>query len=234
MAVREFELNGSTEGYDTPLRNHALAAPHRRRLVAALREADAPLDTERLTGVVGLHPNTVRWHLGVLENAGIVERRPLASEGRKRGRPRLGFALVDQSSSHDEYRLLAAILASSLAGADDGPALAREAGRSWGGRLVDEVAPGRDGGTAESLGRLVRLLRRHGFRPELTTDGIALHACPYGDIVLEHRSIVCAAHQGIVEAALTRMRVPLRVAELVPQARQGTCTVRLAPTPPSA
>lgn len=233
MPVREFTPNGTAEGYDTP-QHHALAAPHRRRLVAALREADAPLDTERLTGVIGLHPNTVRWHLGVLENAGIVERRPLASEQRKRGRPRLGFALVDQSSSHDEYRLLAAILAGSLAATDGGPARAREAGRAWGGRLVDEVAPGRDDGAAESLGRLVRLHRRHGFRPELTTDGITMHACPFRDIALEHDSIVCAAHQGIVEAALSRMQVPLRVAELVPQARPGACTMRLAPTPPSA
>lgn len=233
MPVREFTLNGAAEGYDTP-QHHALAAPHRRRLVAALREADAPLDTERLTGVIGLHPNTVRWHLGVLENAGIVERRPLASEGRKRGRPRLGFALVDQSSSHDEYRLLAAILASSLADAADAPDLAREAGRTWGGRLVDEVAPGRDDGTAESLGRLVRLLRRHGFRPELTADGITMHGCPFRDVALEHGRIVCAAHQGIVEAALTRMQVPLQVAELIPQAQPGTCTMRLAPAPSAA
>ena len=231
MPVGGFEPEESVDSYDAAL-HHALAEPQRRRLVAALREAGAPLDTERLADVVGLHPNTVRWHLRVLEDADIVERRPLAADGRRRGRPRLGFALLAQASPRDEYRLLAAVLADSLAGAADGRALALQAGRSWGERLVDEVESGSEDGTAESLDRIVRLLGRHGCRPELTADGIAMRACPYRDLTLEQGNVVCAAHQGIVEAALTRLRVPLRVAGLVPLAQPGTCLLRLEPTPP--
>jgi predicted ArsR family transcriptional regulator len=232
MLVGEFERADEADNSDAPL-HHALAEPHRRRLVAALREAGAPLDTERLTDIVGLHPNTVRWHLRVLEEAGLVERRPLASseQPRPRGRPRLGFALVDQTSLVNEYHLLAAILAASLTGAGDGQALALEAGRAWGGSLVDEAGAGSNGGTAESLDRLLRMLGRHGFQPELTEDGLAMHACPYHDLALEHGSVVCAAHRGIVEAALTRLQVPLRVVDILPLPPPSICVMRLEPTP---
>lgn len=231
MPVGESERFTSPELSDAPL-HHALAEPHRRRLVAALREAATPLDTERLTGVVGLHANTVRWHLQVLEAAGIVERRRLSSVAGKRGRPRLGFTLVEQTRPAEEYRLLAALLAASLAGASDGRTLALEAGRSWGAALVDQVEPDPGGSAEEGLERLVRMLRRHGFEPELTADGIAMHACPYSDLALGHDSVVCATHQGIVEAALTRLRLPLRVVGLLPLAQPGTCVMGLVPAPP--
>lgn len=61
MTVAGFEQEDLAEGPEALL-HHALAATHRRQLVAQLRDAGVPLDTSWLAQTLGLHPNTVRWH----------------------------------------------------------------------------------------------------------------------------------------------------------------------------
>ena len=50
-------------------------------ILAALEAAPGGLDTNRLAEAVGLHPNTVRWHLGVLTDAGLVHSAPEQQSG---------------------------------------------------------------------------------------------------------------------------------------------------------
>ena len=67
--------------------HRALSEPSRVRILEALREAEAPLDARELGTRVGLHWNTVRSHLRVLAEAGLVSAR--REERTRPGRPRL-------------------------------------------------------------------------------------------------------------------------------------------------
>lgn len=63
----------------------------RRRILAELEAAGAALDASEIAGRVGLHPNTVRWHLAVLADAGLVGSRP--ARRATPGRPRIVYEL---------------------------------------------------------------------------------------------------------------------------------------------
>ena len=116
--------------------HRALADPSRARILRTLAEAGGPLDAHELAARVGLHPNTVRWHLGVLADAGFVSS---STEPRTRpGRPRVVFtATEEEAEGREDYRLLAAILAGSLSGTETGAAVAEQAGEAWGRFLVE-------------------------------------------------------------------------------------------------
>jgi predicted ArsR family transcriptional regulator len=64
----------------------------REALLQVLRESRRGLDTKELAAAVTLHPNTVRWHLGVLGDAGLVEALP--EQRRGRGRPSVVYRLT--------------------------------------------------------------------------------------------------------------------------------------------
>ena len=61
--------------------------PTRSRVLGVLREADEPVGAAEVAGRLGIHPNSARFHLDALADAGMVERR---SEGRSvPGRPKV-------------------------------------------------------------------------------------------------------------------------------------------------
>ena len=114
--------------------HRALADEHRTRIVDELQRAPHGLDAYELAERLGLHPNTIRWHLGILADAVIVSSRP---EGRgKPGRPRILYTLSDDTGDSESYHLLATILAGALDELEDGSARAEAAGRAWGRYLV--------------------------------------------------------------------------------------------------
>ena len=81
--------------------HRALADERRERIVAELRTARDGLDATELAGRIGLHPNTIRFHLGVLLDAGLVSSRP--AERASPGRPRILYALRPEAAAaeHD-------------------------------------------------------------------------------------------------------------------------------------
>ena len=115
--------------------HQALADERRARIVDELRGASGGLDVRELGQRVGLHPNTVRWHLGVLVDDGLV--RGLPEHGRGRGRPSVVYRLTGEGVAHDrdDYRLLATMLAGIVADDREGAARSYEAGVSWGRHL---------------------------------------------------------------------------------------------------
>jgi len=92
----------------------ALAVASRVRLLDALRASQRPLDARELAAECGLHVSTVRFHLDVLSEAGLV-RSHSESPPRTRGRPRLlyGPASVGDTGTPKQtgYQVLATILA---------------------------------------------------------------------------------------------------------------------------
>src|SRR2546430_11673871 len=55
--------------------HRALSDPSRVQILEVVREAEAPVDARELGTRVGLHVNTVRSHLHVLAEAGLVSAR---------------------------------------------------------------------------------------------------------------------------------------------------------------
>lgn len=106
----------------------ALAVASRRRVLEVLRESGGPQDAVAVARATGLHPNTVRFHLRVLIEAGYVTQATGSRAGR--GRPQAVYASVTPAPGPGGYALLAEMLAGRL---DDaaGAALARQAVESW-------------------------------------------------------------------------------------------------------
>jgi predicted ArsR family transcriptional regulator len=186
-------------------RHRALSNRTRTRLLDLLRASVGGCDARELAQELGLHVNTVRSHLTILERAQLVSSSP--EDRRVRGRPRLIFrATTADDATGDEYRFLATVLASSITSDTDDPGRrARQAGERWGKHLVDRPPPGRPAGADEALERVMVLLDDLGFapRPASGTRGrIELHRCPFRELAAEHTDVVCGVHLGILRGAL--------------------------------
>lgn len=207
-------------------RHRALADPSRALLLDVLRVSESPRSADELALALALHPNTVRAHLEVLEQAEAVVS---SRERRTRpGRPRRLFAAVPEEAE-EEHRLLAMALASSLDPLPDGPSLAAAAGRSWGRALVERLEPGCEPSTPACLARVHSLLRRRGFAPAFEDGAIVMHRCPFRRVAERHPGVVCALHEGVIGGALDELGAPLEVEHLEPWATPTTCVVRFQP-----
>ena len=205
--------------------HRALADPSRARLLDHLRSSEH-LSVAELAATLGLHPNTVRAHLAVLEKAGIVV---AASERSGRpGRPRRVYMAVPEDAEQ-EHALLAAALASSLEPLRDGAGIAEAAGRSWGRVLVERLEPGRSADEAVCVERIAGLLRRRGFAPERTGDGLVMHRCPFRDLAERYPRVVCSLHAGLIDGALEELDAPVALERLEPWVSPTTCAARLRP-----
>ena len=205
----------------------------RRRLLEELRRAPAGLGVQELADRVGLHVNTVRFHLDRLLAAGQVNR---TAEPRDRpGRPRLTFTAAPGPQLHGgrrDYRLLAEMLTGLVAelGPDAVPRAAA-VGRRWGASLARTSASGRPLGATASRRELLRVLDEVGFAPELTaaSDGprVLLRHCPFLEAAQAHPDVVCSMHRGLMDGTLAAVGAPIATDRLVPFAEPGGCVAHL-------
>jgi predicted ArsR family transcriptional regulator len=204
--------------------HRALADPRRAELAAELEAAVDALDASELAERVGLHANTVRWHLGVMEQAGLV--RSETERRSTRGRPRRLWRRVAGATRDDaeEHRALARALVSLVAGRPGAAADAEAAGRAWGERLARET----DVGSGNGLETVVGVLRERGFAPEADGLDVTMRRCPFADLARESPEVVCAVHRGLVDGVLREGGSDLTVAELRVHPRPDVCVLRLA------
>ncbi|MFC7241994.1 helix-turn-helix transcriptional regulator [Catellatospora aurea] len=212
----------------------ALAVASRRRVLEVLRQAGTPQDATALAQATGLHPNTVRFHLKVLIDAGYVVQSSVSRGGP--GRPQAVYAGVTPAVEAGGYALLAEVLAGQLdevRGAD----LAQRAGRRWLRRTgvagVDSAA-GPVGATAtldEATARAMALFTELGFDPVRTPqDGagrIELHACPFLDVARRHPDVVCGVHLGLLRGTVDGLSPQAFDADLHPFVRPGVCAAEI-------
>ena len=206
----------------------ALADPHRVRIVEELRVAPGGHDVRELGRRLGLHENTVRWHLGLLGDAGLVESRPAANG--KPGRPRMIYALrpgVEQPAGRDEHRLLATVLTGTVAGVPDGEQRAEEAGRAWGRYLVRRPSPLVRIGDEEAVAEVARLLDEEGFAAEAHGTEIHMRRCPFHELAETNPGVVCSVHRGLMAGALEELGSDLEVEGLDVFVRPDLCVARL-------
>ena len=203
------------------------AVPGRRSdVLRVLKESDGPVGIAAIAGELGVHPNTVRFHLDTLVERGQVEQ--VRPERHRPGRPPLLFRAVRgmDPAGPRHYRVLAEILTRSVAAAPDPRARAVEAGHDWGRQAA---------ATSESagapLGRLVTLLDTLGFAPERRAAGtqVGLRHCPFLELAESESRVVCAIHLGLMRGALESWNAPQTVAQLQPFAEPDLCLAHLTP-----
>jgi predicted ArsR family transcriptional regulator len=186
-------------------------------ILEALRDAPAGLDTNQLAERLALHPNTIRWHLGVLTDSGLVKEIPERRRGR--GRPSIVHRLTSEgvSTGRDEYRMLATMLTEALAGDTNREARAYETGIRW-GRNLRQAEPG---------ATVVELLDREGFAAERYGDRIEMRRCPFYALAESAPQVICTLHHGIVDGALEEAGASEQVRRLDAFVEAGLCVAHL-------
>jgi predicted ArsR family transcriptional regulator len=212
-----------------------LANPARRRIAETLGGAPGGLTVAEIVDAVGdMHHNPVRNHLRVLARAGLVAvERDLPSG---RGRPTERFSLIDPMASRiaaqqELLRLLVGLVRES--GVDTAAAIAF--GRSHGAEVISGI----------DRSALVASLARLGFAPHETTstkdaaEGILevrLDHCPFADAVVAPGGlVVCALHQGLIEAAAAAASSDARLTGFeIKHPHTAGCVVHLEGVPASS
>ena len=179
---------------------------------------------------VGLHPNTVRFHLTGLISQGLISQH--SEERELRGRPHILYSVIPAKiyAGRRNYRLLSQVLITFIA---DGSHLKRRnlvaAGEAWGRRLAAQrtfpegVLPTQ---------RVLDTLDELGFAPEMTMFSnrpkITMNHCPFLEAAEQNRVTVCAVHLGLLHGLIQGFQAPWSVIRLDPWIRPSLCLAALA------
>jgi predicted ArsR family transcriptional regulator len=205
----------------------------RAHVLDLLRAAGSPAGVRDIADQAGLHPNTARFHLDALVDAGLAARAP--KERTTPGRPSMAYRAVagGETMGRRRYRLLAEMLTSLIAGMLPKPGeAAEEAGREWGRYLTEPPPPYQRLDAGEAVEKLTATLAEIGFAPEAVTDGtqyqLRLRQCPFREVAENHQDVVCQLHLGLMQGALAQMRAPVTADRLQPFAEPSLCIAYLA------
>ena len=205
----------------------------RAHVLDLLRAAGSPAGVRDIADQAGLHPNTARFHLDALVDAGLAARAP--KERTTPGRPSMAYRAVagGETMGRRRYRLLAEMLTSLISGMLPKPGeAAGEAGREWGRYLTEPPPPYQRLDAGEAVERLTATLAEIGFAPEAVTDGtqyqLRLRQCPFREVAENHQDVVCQLHLGLMQGALAQMRAPVTADRLQPFAEPSLCIAYLA------
>ena len=211
----------------------------RSSVLEVLQNTGAQLGVNDVAARLSLHPNTVRIHLDALMASGLVEAEP--EERALPGRPRTLYSANPNSASagRRNYRLLAEILASSMAAQTSHPReVAINAGQEWGRYLGEGPPPFTRVDATEATRRLVSAMEDIGFAPEAVTKGrrhqVLLHRCPFREVAQEHPEVVCSIHLGLMNGLLTELDAPVEVDRLDPFVEPAQCVASLSRRGPGA
>ncbi len=180
--------------------------PNVRQTILETLSQHGPLGMEEIARATHLSKMAARYHMGLLERAGLVSLFELEHR-RSVGRPKIRYALSEQA--HDvlpkQYEAFAALLVSEVTrtlGSRQARGLLRRMGR----RIAATAPPlYRHAGTAVRLKRLVKFLSPRGYRAswEKRGDGyeLVMHDCPYRQVA-QAQPGVCELDRAIIGALL--------------------------------
>lgn len=219
---------------DTTAAKAAVGPPGRRDVILQmLRVSAEPRSISNVADELGVHPNTVRFHIDGLLRAGRVEQ--VLGDSAGPGRPPVLFRASRRMdpTGPTNYQLLASILTRYVAADPDAAAIAAQLGRSTSAALVTSSGRRRAPSKTQAVKELVELLADLGFEPEPAegprTREIRLRHCPFQNLAEQHGEVVCSVHLGLMQGALTAMRAPVAVNRLDPFVEPDLCVARLAP-----
>lgn len=204
-----------------------------------LRDSPEPRTIVDLAEELGVHPNTVRFHLESLTSMGRVERIFGAKGGL--GRPPVQyFAKAGMNpDGPTNYQFLATVLTSQFADNSHDPAEdARSLGHKWSQTLVAPTRASakekRSSATARgtAVKQVASVLADLGFAPEPVgsrSAEIRLRHCPFLDLVPENSEVICSLHLGLMQGAFDALNGPVTVDRLDPFVEPDLCVARLGP-----
>lgn len=209
------------------------SASRRREVLRVLRSSPDPMSIAAIADLLGVHPNTVRFHLDTLVGDGQVELVELDRKGP--GRPPLMFRAVRQMDRGGtrHYRLLAEVLATAFAGEPDASAKAVAAGRAWGRKLDASLEPAPTNPTSvdDAIDHLVNMLDELGFAPERRAAGgeqqVGLRHCPFLELAENRTTVVCPVHLGLMQGAMESWGAPVSVERLEAFVEPDLCLAHL-------
>lgn len=163
----------------------ALLEPRRRSILDAMRSRrDGFWTIDEVAAQQGIHRTVAFEHLQALAAAGLVDRRRL---GGARGRPanlyRYADAAVELTYPPQRNRLLAELLARSLAGSPTGVEEAHRVGHEFGASVGD--------------------LRAFGGEYEIDARSVQAKVCMFQGACATARDVVCGLHAGLIEGAMS-------------------------------
>jgi predicted ArsR family transcriptional regulator len=204
------------------------------QVLEVLRASDAPLAIADVAKRLGVHSNTVRFHLDTLVRTGQVER--VDGPPDRPGRPPLRFRARPgmDPTGPENYRLLAEALLAAMAQHPDPSAGALRAGRRWGESRCEPFSSRRAAGKEFATGYLVDVLDELGFAPERARRNrseVRLRHCPFLGLVDAYGPEVCSLHLGVMQGALNATGAPITVERLDPFVEPDLCVAHLGHRP---
>jgi len=210
------------------------------------------LTAQELSGRVGLHVTTVRFHLEQLVDAGLLASHSVRSPGA--GRPSKKYLVapgsLDAPPREESLTRLAELLAQSFTGrTPDGDALTPEqAGAAWAhahaADLIGQVATTDPATTAgawlSKVGAMVDVLRSWGYTPAVRTqdDGrtadVDIVRCPFLDLARDRPEVVCGVHRGLMRGTLEVLGEQDAEFSLTPFVEPTRCTAHVTTRTPFA
>ncbi len=208
----------------------------RREVLRLLRSSPVPLSIVAIAEQLGVHPNTVRFHLDSLLASRQVEQ--VEHDRKGPGRPPLMFQAVRQMDRGGtrHYRMLAEVLTEALAADRNPRAKAVAAGKAWGRSLESRAKAPKARNADEAVDRLVGVLDDLGFAPERrTSDGatvVGLRHCPFLELAESRGAVVCPIHLGLMQGALETWRAPVSVDRLEAFVEPDLCLAHISAVGP--
>lgn len=165
----------------------------REGILEALKR-DGKATVEELAAILDLSPVTIRHHLGILKDRGLVDSETVRSGP---GRPYYVYLLTEQAHERfpKTYHILAERLLELLQSNSDRRASAQLM-RQMADKILDDRGDSQDSLTAaERVGRLASVLTEEGFWAEWKPSGegfvLIERECPYHYVAMRH-PVVCA------------------------------------------
>lgn len=211
---------------------HALG-PSRTRVLALLQDAGRPMTAREIAERLGLHANSVRFHLDALTASRDVVR---GREPRDApGRPSVTYAATPEAPrvARRRYHLLARMLAQFLHDQlHDPDTTGEQVGRSWSRSLPVGRRAGSATTEAQALDALTDSLDDVGFdsRSVNDDDGLRIEVshCPFLEVASDYEDVVCSLHLGLMRGVLEQLQAPINVQALEPLVEPGLCRARLS------
>lgn len=183
----------------------ALGDNTRYAIYLELARSEQPLATVEVADLLDLHPNTVRPHLERMREVGLLD--VIADNRGTVGRPQNRYRLAADAPSlgleSSSMRLLARLLAATVAISGIDPEAATEAGRIQGELAAEAAGMQRKTSAARCLSALTDELAALGFDPASGEDGagatIAFTRCPFQELAEAYPDLVCHLHRGMIE-----------------------------------
>lgn len=192
----------------------------RARILQVLLNSSDPATVNNLAKQLGLHPNSARFHLDGLVEAGYATKSP---EIHGRGRPRLIYRATRSAPdvTNQHLRQLVTVLVDEvISQLPDPMAAAEQAGYRWGRAITPDQ-------TGCPVTALVEHANELGFLASAEEDQITFGRCPYQVSGDPSANPICGVHLGMMKGFLDSTRASVAPSGL--SRRNGTCQLHLTP-----